>query len=383
MTIDPVQLTAELVRAPSVTPDVGAGLDLLTKILEGLGFQCSRMVFSEAGTPDVDNLYARIGTTRPNFCFAGHMDVVPAGDEAGWTVDPFGGQIIDGVLYGRGASDMKGAIAAFTAAAERFLARKAGTGFGSLSLLITGDEEGPAINGTAKVLDWMADRGEIIDACLVGEPTNPARLGQAIKVGRRGSLNCRLTVPGAQGHVAYPDKADNPLPRLIKMLGRITDAVLDQGTEYFDASNLEVTSIDVGNPAHNVIPARAEAKFNIRFNDLHGRESLVAWLHDRFSAIGGAYELDAHMTGAAFLSPPGHLARTIQAAVTRVLGREPGFSTTGGTSDARYIKDVCPVAEFGLTGQSIHKLDEHVAVADLEKLTDIYAEILNRFFRDQ
>ncbi len=377
--VDPVALTAELVALPSVTPDVGAALDRLEEVLAPLGFDCSRLVFGEPGTADVDNLYARIGHSGPNFCFAGHIDVVPVGDEAAWTVDPFGAEIRDGVLHGRGASDMKGAIAAFVAAAERCLGEADGALPGSISLLITGDEEGPAINGTRKVLEWLADRGERLDACLVGEPTNPTRLGEMIKIGRRGSLNCRLTVIGAQGHVAYPERADNPVPGMIALLGAIAGAELDGGTEFFDPSNLEVTSIDVGNSSHNVIPASAEAKFNIRFNDLHDRDSLIAWLDGKLSAIGVAYRLDTHMTGAAFQSPPGDLADIVRGAARDVLGIEPEFSTSGGTSDARYIKDVCPVVEFGLTGHSIHRLDEHVRLADLEALAAVYQEVLARF----
>lgn len=374
---DVADLTRALVRLPSVTPECGPALDLLGNILEELGFRCHRLTFAEDGTAPVDNLFARLGEGRPHFCFAGHVDVVPVGDAARWTVDPFAGEIVDGRLFGRGASDMKGAIAAFVTAAAEAL-EGGGPRPGSISLLITGDEEGPAINGTVKLLEWMAGEGHIPNACLVGEPTNPHRLGEMMKIGRRGSLNCRLTVFGAQGHVAYPGLADNPVTRAIAMLGRVSEAELDQGTEYFHASRLEVTSVDVGNPSHNVIPARAEARFNIRFNDRHTPDSLVDWLHRRFSQIGGGYELDARATGDAFVSPPSPLIEMISNAVEEVTGLVPERSTSGGTSDARYIKDYCPVAEFGLTGESMHKVDEWVALADLDALTRIYRGVLAR-----
>jgi len=373
---DVTELARALVRVPSITPDCGPALDVLASTLDDLGFACHRLTFAEDGTAPVDNLFARFGEGAPHFCFAGHIDVVPVGDATAWSVDPFAGEIIDDRLFGRGASDMKGAIAAFiTATAQAF---EDSAHPGSISLLITGDEEGPAVNGTVKVLEWMAGEGHIPDACLVGEPTNPHRLGEMMKIGRRGSLNCRLTVFGAQGHVAYPGLADNPVTRLIAMLGRISEAELDEGTEYFHASRLEITSVDVGNPSHNVIPARAEARFNIRFNDRHTPDSLIGWLHEQFSQIGGGYELDARATGDAFVSPPGPLIDIVSAAVEEVTGRVPERSTSGGTSDARYIKDYCPVAEFGLTGQSMHKVDEWVALADLEALARIYRGVLAR-----
>ncbi len=373
---DVTELARALVRVPSITPDCGPALDVLANTLDDLGFACHRLTFAEDGTAPVDNLFARFGEGAPHFCFAGHIDVVPVGDATAWSVDPFAGEIIDDRLFGRGASDMKGAIAAFiTATAQAF---EDSAHPGSISLLITGDEEGPAVNGTVKVLEWMAGEGHIPDACLVGEPTNPHRLGEMMKIGRRGSLNCRLTVFGAQGHVAYPGLADNPVTRLIAMLGRISEAELDEGTEYFHASRLEITSVDVGNPSHNVIPARAEARFNIRFNDRHTPDSLIGWLHEQFSQIGGGYELDARATGDAFVSPPGPLIDIVSAAVEEVTGRVPERSTSGGTSDARYIKDYCPVAEFGLTGQSMHKVDEWVALADLEALARIYRGVLAR-----
>ena len=377
---DPLELTRALIRCPSVTPADGGALDVLQGALEQLGFVCTRLPFSDQDTPDVDNLYARLGTAEPNFCFAGHTDVVPVGDVNGWTVDPFAADVTEGMLLGRGAADMKGAIAAFVAATARFLNTRDGTFPGSISLLITGDEEGPSINGTRKVLDWLQDRGEALSACLVGEPTNPAALGDMIKIGRRGSLNGKLTVTGVQGHAAYPHLADNPIPRLLRILTRVTDKELDAGTDYFQPSNLEITSIDVGNPAVNVIPGSASAQFNIRFNDLHSGDSLRDWLHAECAAENGPYDLVFHSTGEPFVTPPGPLSDAISAAVQEVTGKEPELSTTGGTSDARFIKDYCPVAEFGLISQTMHKVDECTAVDDLENLTRIYTAVLERFF---
>ncbi len=363
-----------------MTPEDGGALGVLEAALSDLGFACHRLKFSADGTPDVDNLYARLGDGKPNFCFAGHTDVVPLGNPDAWSVDPFGGDVIDGVLYGRGATDMKSAVAAFVEAARRFLDGRNGAFDGSISLLITGDEEGPAINGTKKVLDWMAENGETIDVCLVGEPTNPTALGDMIKIGRRGSLSGTLTVPGVQGHTAYPHLADNPLPRLVKMLDAMASTPLDDGTDHFQPSNLQLTTVDVGNPATNVIPAQARAGFNIRFNDLHTGASLTEWLHDRCKAVGGDYELDIHVSGEAFLTPPGRFSELLARTVTDVTGRTPELSTSGGTSDARFIKDFCPVAEFGLVGQTMHKVDERIAVADLDALTDIYAAVLDGYF---
>ena len=379
-TLDAVDLAQALIRCPSVTPEDGGALATLQGALEPMGFVCHRMTFSDKGTPDVDNLYARLGTEGPNFCFAGHTDVVPLGNPESWTVDPFGAEVIDGVLYGRGATDMKGAIACFAAAVSRFLAKRGGNFGGSISLLITGDEEGPSINGTKKVLGWMTERGESIDACLVGEPTNPNRLGEMVKIGRRGSISGTLTVRGVQGHTAYPHLADNPLPRLVRMLAAITEPPLDDGTDHFQPSNLQLTSIDVGNPATNVIPGAASAKFNIRFNDIHTGAGLVTWLRERFDAVGGDYELDTHLTGEAFLTPPGELSGLIAEAVERATGVTPDLSTTGGTSDARFIKDHCPVAEFGLISQTMHKVDERVALEDLAALTEIYEAVLDGYF---
>ena len=380
--LDPVAFAAELIRCPSVTPAEGGALDLLQARLEALGFTCTRLPFSDEGTPDVDNLYARIGTEGPNFCFAGHTDVVPVGDEAAWSADPFGGEIRDGILFGRGATDMKSAIAAFAAAAQRVL--KEGAPKGSISFLITGDEEGPAVNGTQKMLDWCAAHGEVIDDCLVGEPTNPRALGDMIKIGRRGSVNGWLTAYGAQGHVAYPHLADNPVPRMAAMLSALAGLKLDEGTEHFQPSNLEITTVDVGNSATNVIPAEVRAHFNIRFNDLQtaeGLEVLVRGVLDKVcQEMGGSYDLVFKKSGDAFLTAPGRLSDIVAGAVEKVTGRAPELSTSGGTSDARFIKNHARVIEFGLVSQSMHKVDEHIAVKDIEQLTDIYEAVLRGYF---
>jgi succinyl-diaminopimelate desuccinylase len=364
-------------RTPSVTPRDEGALGVLETALKGLGFACERMVFEGDGGERTENLYARLGIASPNFCFAGHTDVVPVGN--GWTAEPFAGDVVNGRLYGRGASDMKSAIAAFVAAAARLT--QGGKPAGSISLLITGDEEGDAINGTVKMLQRLKARGEKLDVCLVGEPTNPTKLGEMIKIGRRGSLTAKLTVHGTQGHSAYPHLADNPIPKLMKLLAAITDKPLDNGSAHFQASTLAITTVDVGNAATNVIPASARAGFNIRFNDLHSGASLIKWLHEKFDAVAkDQYELSARISGESFLTPPGALSTLVADAVKEVTGITPELSTTGGTSDARFIKDACPVCEFGLVGQSMHKADEHCAVADIEKLTDIYHRILARYF---
>lgn len=376
--IDPVTLAQDMIRCNSVTPADGGTLDVLQAALEDLGFTCHRLTFSGDGNDEVQNLYARWGVDQPNFCFAGHTDVVPVGDVAAWTTNPFGGRIDDGKLYGRGASDMKSAVAAFVAACSRRL--EVEKPHGSISLLITGDEEGPAVNGTKKVLEWMAENDETIDACIVGEPTNPLQLGEMIKIGRRGSMTAELVVHGTQGHVAYPHLADNPVGRLIKMLAAVTAEPLDAGTDHFQASNLEVTTIDVGNPASNVIPSEARARINIRFNDLQTSDGLKKWMTEKFDSFGGTYSLDVHVTGEAFLTPPGPLSTMVAEAVKARLGVEPELSTTGGTSDARFIKDYAPIAEFGLIGSTMHKVDEHVAVDDIVALSDIYEDIIKRYF---
>ncbi len=378
--IDPVALTQALIRCPSVTPADAGALDEVQLAADRLGFACERVTFREPGHADIDNLYARLGTGGPNFCFAGHTDVVPAGDSGAWAHDPFAAVIEDGILYGRGAADMKSAVAAFLAGTERFL-QHAGDGFGgSISLLITGDEEADSVNGTVKLLGWLAERGETLDAALVGEPTSRERLGDMIKIGRRGSLSGWVTVNGIQGHTAYPDRADNPANRLVAMLAGLTAKPLDDGSAHFGPSNLEITTIDIGNPATNVIPARATAAFNIRFNDRHSAASLEDWIRRTFDAAGGEYELILRCSGESFLTAAGPLSTVVSGAVERETGVKPELSTSGGTSDARFIKDYCPVVEFGLVGRTIHQVDEHVATADIEQLSEVYAAILHDFF---
>ncbi len=381
--IDTVELTRALIRRPSVTPADAGALDVLQEALDGLGFTCHRLPFGgDDGSDRIDNLYARIGDAAPNFCFAGHTDVVPIGDPAAWSADPFGAELRDGFVYGRGAADMKGAIAAFVAAMADFLAERGAAFGGSVSLLITGDEEGSAVNGTVKLLDWLANRNEAIDFCLVGEPTNPHKMGETIKVGRRGSLNGRMTVLGDKGHVAYPHKATNPISPMLRMLAALDGAKLDDGSKYFQPSNLEITSVDVDNPATNLIPPHATAAFNIRFNDRHTGADLEAWLRETLdrAAAGTPYELDISVSGESFYCPPGAISETVAAAAEEVLGIRPEFGTSGGTSDARFIKDACPVAEFGLVGETMHKIDERIAVADLESLTRVYRLVLERIF---
>lgn len=373
--LDPIELSQALIRFESVTPDKGDALDHLAAVLKDMGFECHKLVFEEDGTAPVPNLYARLGTEAPNFCFAGHTDVVPVGAADHWSVDPFAAQVKNGQLYGRGASDMKSAIAAFVVAVERVLHQ--GSPKGSLSLLITGDEEGEAINGTRKVLDWLRGRGEAIDMCLVGEPTNPSEMGQMIKIGRRGSLHGILTVKGIQGHVAYPHVAKNPIPDIVKLLATL-EAPLDEGNDRFQPSNLEVVNVHVGNESHNVIPAEAKARFNVRFNNEFTPDALRTELTRRMDSAGVEYDIDWWLSGDSFLTPAGPLSNAVQAAVHDRLGVTPELSTTGGTSDARFIKDMCPVVEFGLVGATMHKVDEHVAVTDIHALTDIYESVINR-----
>ena len=372
-----VLLAQRLVKCPSVTPTEGGALDLLEAELTAMGCACTRLPFGEA-EERVDNLFARWGTGGPHFAFAGHTDVVPPGDTAAWTHDPFSGEIVDGRLHGRGAADMKGGVAAFVAATARFLETPPQQG--SISFLITGDEEGDAINGTTRMVDWVRDNDQVPDMCLVGEPTNVSEMGDVIKNGRRGSLSCKLTVTGIQGHVAYPHLADNPLTHLLAMLAPVNGCELDGGTEFFDPSTANVTSIDVGNKAGNVIPASATAQFNIRFNTEHSADSLIGWLEEHFDLVGGTWEAHWKATAHPFLTPPGQLTDMIADATEKIVGRRPKLSTNGGTSDARFITNICPVAEFGLVGKTMHKIDEQVAVEDIDSLTDIYTHILNSFF---
>jgi len=383
MSVDPVTFARDLLRCPSVTPHEGGALALIEKVLAGAGFSVHRVTFSEPGADDVENLYARIGTTGPHLVLAGHTDVVPPGDETRWRHSPFAGDIADGVLFGRGAVDMKGAIACKLAAALDHLAANGGKPNGSISFLITGDEEGIAVNGTVKLLRWAAARGEKFDHCILGEPTNPRALGDMVKIGRRGSLNGTLIVPGTQGHVAYPALADNPVRRIVAVMAAVMAEPLDAGSDHFDPSNLEFTSVDVGNKTVNVIPAEARARFNIRFNDRHTQASLKALIEARAAAAarGGRFRIEWEPSNAdVFLTKPGAFVDLVSAAIAEVTGRKPALSTSGGTSDARFIKDYCPVVEFGLVNDTMHKIDERVAMRDLAALTAIYRRILDRYF---
>jgi succinyl-diaminopimelate desuccinylase len=376
---DPLPLAQALIRRPSVTPADEGALAVLGAALESLGFVCTRIPLGE-GAERVENLFARRGTAAPFLLYAGHTDVVPTGEADAWRFPPFEARVEDGQLWGRGAADMKGGIACFVAALARWGAEEPG----SIGLLITGDEEGAAMNGTRRLVPWLEARDERPDHCLVGEPTNPATLGQMVKIGRRGSLNCILRVIGTQGHVAYPDRAQNPIPPLLAMIEALTARKLDDGNDHFQPSNLEVVSVDVGNRATNVIPGAAEARFNIRFNTEHSGAELERWIGETVRGIardrGVAVELDAHISGEAFVSAESPLTQSLVAAIEGVTGHRPDLSTSGGTSDARFLKDLCPVAEFGLVGATMHKLDERVAVADLETLTQIYEGVLSNYF---
>lgn len=373
----PIDLARALIRRPSVTPLDAGALDVLEAALSPMGFRCTRLPFE-----DVDNLYAEIGEGGPHLCFAGHTDVVPPGDEAEWTSPPFDGEVRDGKLWGRGAADMKGAVAAFACAAARAL--KAGAVKGRLSFLITGDEEGKGVNGTVKVLQWLREQGVEIHHCLVGEPSNPDAMGDMIKVGRRGSINCWLTVAGKQGHVAYPHRAKNPIPALMKKLLHLSETPLDEGYERFQPSNLEVTDIHIGNPAHNVIPAKATARFNIRFNPTWTGASIQDWLKAQIEPIaketGATYSLDCVVSGEAFLTTDMKFLALLSSCIEEKTGRKPEYSTSGGTSDARFIKDYAPVAEFGLVGATMHQTDEHVDVSDVDLLADIYEALVARYY---
>ena len=378
-TTDAVALTQALVRCPTVTPDAGPALDLLQSRLEPLGFVCHRLRFDGDGSYPVDNLFAKLGQGGRHLAFAGHVDVVPPGARDGWADDPFAGVIRDGRLYGRGAADMKSGVASFVAAAARYVAED-GPPAGSLSLLITGDEEREAVNGTVKLLAWAIERGERFDACLVGEPTCPERLGDTMKIGRRGSVTCELKVRGRQGHTAYPQRADNAAHRLVAVLSHLIATPLDQGTDWFEPSNLQITSIDIGNPASNVIPGEATARFNIRFNDRHSRDSLEAWLNGQIAPLAPDYTLTVVGNAEAFVTAPGELTELLARSVELETGLRPELSTTGGTSDARFFPSHCPVVEFGLVGTTMHQADEHVAVVDIEGLTRTYQRFLRLFF---
>ena len=380
---DPVSLAQDLIRCQSVTPADGGALGVLEAVLKSLGFACERLRFEQPGTVPIDNLYARLGTSAPHFCFAGHTDVVPPGDVKAWRSDPFAAEIRDGVLYGRGAADMKSAIAAFVAAAARHIAEH-GKPKGSIGLLITGDEEGPSINGTKAMLAWLKEKGETLDHCLVGEPTSTARSGDTIKIGRRGSMQIRLAVRGVQGHTAYPQNALNPIPILSEIVVRLATHPLDSGTEHFEPSTLVFTTFDVGNPASNVSPAEARASCNIRFNDLHTPETLKRHVEQVASNVvrelGGEVAVETTVGGVSFLTQPGPFITLVSDAIARVTNMRPELSTGGGTSDARFIKDFCPVAEVGLPGGTMHKIDECAPVDEIRKLTDIYASVLESYF---
>jgi len=384
--IDPVELTRDLIRIPSVTPADEGAMDVLERTLTALGFTCRRLAFGDidgvGADARIENLYARRGTASPNLCFAGHTDVVPTGQAEAWSSAPFGAEVKDGVLYGRGAVDMKGGIAAWVAAVSKVLAE--GEVPGSLSFLITGDEEGPALHGTKKVVEALMAEGEVIDACVVGEPSSQQRLGDMIKIGRRGSLNTWITVRGKQGHVAYPDRAANPVPVLARLMARLADHRLDDGYEAFQPSNLELTTLDVGNTATNLIPAEARGRLNIRFNPSHTGESLMAWLNaeaGKAQAESGLRVDVEHMhSGDAFLTQPGVFVQAVQDAVEAELGVRPEASTTGGTSDARFIRALCPVLELGLVGQTMHQIDERVPTAELEALASTYERVIATFF---
>jgi len=382
---DPVAIARDLLRCPSVTPTEGGALSFLEATLKGAGFTVHRMTFSERGTADVENLYARIGTKAPHLMFAGHTDVVPPGDPKAWSHAPFSADIADGVLYGRGAVDMKGAIACKVAAALDHLAANGGKPKGSISFLITGDEEGIAVNGSPKLLKWAAARGETFDHCVLGEPGNVDALGDTIKLGRRGSQNGVLIVTGKMGHVAYPHRADNPVRGLVKLMSALMDEPLDQGSHKFDPSNLEFTSIDIGNPTVNLIPGEARARFNIRFNDCHDYTSLKALVEQRAKKAAGdkvKWTIDWEPSNAdVFYTEPSPFTDVVVGAVAEVTGKTPKLSTSGGTSDARLIKDYCPVVEFGLVGQTMHAIDERVPVKDLQTLTAVYRKILDNYFR--
>ena len=379
MTIDPIQLTADLIKCPSVTPAEGGAITLLETVLSANGFTCTRI---ERG--GIHNLFARWGAGKNGrtFGFNGHTDVVPVGDAAAWTVDPFGAEIRDGFMYGRGATDMKSGVAAFVAAAIDFVADTPPDG--SVVITITGDEEGDALDGTTAILDWMRANGVTMDHCLVGEPTSPDTMGQMMKIGRRGSLTAFFTATGVQGHSAYPHRANNPVTAMVRLMDRLASHELDQGTDHFDASTLAITTVDTGNPATNVIPAQCRATVNIRFNDLHSGDSLTEWLHSMVDQVadetGISFDLRIKVSGESFITPPGELSDLIASAVRAELGVTPEMSTTGGTSDARFVKDLCPVTEFGLVGKTMHSVDERVEVAQITQLKSIYSRILQDYF---
>jgi succinyl-diaminopimelate desuccinylase len=383
MSADPVAIARDLIRCRSVTPDDGGALGFLAGLLEQAGFTVHRATFTEPGTAPIENLYARFGTAKPNLLFAGHTDVVPPGNETSWSHPPFAGEVSGDTLYGRGAVDMKGGIACFAAAALDYLEANQGKVKGSISFLITGDEESVAVNGTIKLLKWVAERGETFDHCILGEPSNVDALGDTVKAGRRGSLNCTLVVTGRQGHVAYPERADNPVRGLVTLIAAL-QAPLDEGSAQFTPSNLEFTSVDVGNPTVNLIPGEARARFNIRYNDCHTLGSLKASIEQRAKAAAGGRIIHAFewqpSNADVFLTQPSAFTDLAVSAIAEVTGRTPKLSTSGGTSDARFIKDYCPVLEFGLVGQTMHAVDERTPIKDLITLTAVYRRIIEKYF---
>ena len=378
--VNPIELTSELIQCKSITPKSEGSLDIIISYLEPLGFNCERIDFGE-GIEKVENLYARFGTMEPNIAFAGHVDVVPTGDINNWSINPFGGEVKEGKVWGRGAADMKSGIAAFIAAVSDFLKdNKNLKDFGSISFIITSDEEGKAINGTKKVVDWLKAKSETISGCIVGEPTNVTRMGDTLKIGRRGSFTGSLTVTGIQGHVGYPHLAENPINSLLKMLEPFSKIYLDEGTKDFQPSSIMITSIDVNNDASNVIPGKVKAKFNIRFNTLHSASSLKSMLEKQFSDVTSNYKFDFFCNAEPFLTNDDFLKTTLQKAIQKVVNINPEKSTSGGTSDARFISKICPVIEFGLVGKTMHKIDENVEVNDIINLTKIYNQFLFNYF---
>jgi succinyl-diaminopimelate desuccinylase len=378
--VNPIELTSELIQCKSITPKSEGSLDIIISYLEPLGFNCERIDFGE-GIEKVENLYARFGTMEPNIAFAGHVDVVPTGDINNWSINPFGGEVKEGKVWGRGAADMKSGIAAFIAAVSDFLKdNKNLKDFGSISFIITSDEEGKAINGTKKVVDWLKAKSETISGCIVGEPTNVTRMGDTLKIGRRGSFTGSLTVTGIQGHVGYPHLAENPINSLLKMLEPFSKIYLDEGTKDFQPSSIMITSIDVNNDASNVIPGEVKAKFNIRFNTLHSASSLKTMLDKQFSDVTSNYKFDFFCNAEPFLTDDDFLKTTLQKSIQKVVNINPEKSTSGGTSDARFISKICPVIEFGLVGKTMHKIDENVEVNDIINLTKIYNQFLFNYF---
>ena len=380
MIYDPLELTSELIRCRSVTPNNDGAIELLSKKLEDIGFDCEIIEFTEEGTEPIKNLWARIGNKRPCLSFAGHTDVVPVADEESWSCPPFLGKHNGEVIIGRGAADMKGSISSFVSAVSKFLVENSNPFEGSIAFIITGDEEGVAINGTSKLLKWMEKKGYSFDDCIVGEPTNPNSLGEMIKIGRRGSTNITITCNGLEGHVAYPHLADNPIPKLVKIMNELISQPLDEGNEYFDASNLELTSIDTGNFATNVIPSSITACLNIRYNDNFDKDKIEEEINKRLNCFDYDFDVEFQHSGDSFITKPGQFVNDLQAIIEKHSGIKPVLSTTGGTSDARFIKDYGRVVEFGLIGKSMHKIDEFSKNEDIIMLRDIYFDVLRKYF---